>query len=188
MKSIKDAKKLLTSFGQVVVFLFSAYGGFLKKIAPPDETGTSYAIGVLSFLVLIVLMIVSAAARHAPGTKYRRASLSAGIVCLGLAIPAAFLYPRMLDRYTYSYPPEKPTETRVKGADTALTDDAREWTRENPRESSPGILARKLPRDDIWTPESIEHAKSVLLASYASLVLSLATAMFCLMEANVDTR
>jgi hypothetical protein len=188
MKSVKDSKKLLTSLGQVVVFLFSAYGGFLKRIAPPDETGTSYAVGVLSFLVLIVLLIVSAAARRAPGTKYRKAWLTAGIVCFAIAIPSALLYPKVLDKYTYSYPPEKPTEFRIKGDDTALTQDAKEWIQENPRDASPGTLARKLPKDDIWTPTSIEHSRSVLLGAYALLVLSLATAIFCLLEASVIAR
>jgi hypothetical protein len=188
MKSTKDAKKLLISLGQIVVFLFSAYGGFLKKIAPPDEAGTSYAVGVLSFLVLIVLLIIAAAARRAPGLKFRKAWLAAGVVCFALAIPSAFLYPRMLDKYTYPYPPEKPSESRVKGADTELTQDAKEWIQENPRETSPGTLARKLPKDDIWTPASVEHARSVLLGTYALLVLSLATAIFCLLEANAGGR
>jgi len=186
MKSMKDYKKVLVSFVQVVLFLFLAFGGFLKMIVPPDETKTSYYVGILSFLVLITLLIVSAVARRAPGQKYRRAWITAGFVCFVLAIPAGFIYPRMLDKYTYSYPPEKPTEVRVKGSDRDLTDVAREWVTDNPLESSPGILARKLPKDDIWTRESIEHAKSVLLVSYGSLVLTLAIAIFCLIEANAD--
>jgi hypothetical protein len=40
----------------------------------------------------------------------------------------------------------------------------------------------------VWTKESIEHAKTVLLLSYGALVLTLATAVFCLIEANADGR
>ena len=188
MKSIKDYKKILISFVQVVVFLFLAFGGFLAKVAPPDEAQTSYYVGILSFLVLITLMIVSAVARRAPGPKYRRAWIIAGVVCFVLAIASALLYPRMLDKYTYRYPPERPTQVRVKGSDNDLTEVAREWARENPLESSPAVLARKLPEDDIWTRDSIEHAKTILLVSYGSMVLSLATAIFCLIEANAEAR
>jgi hypothetical protein len=188
MKSIKDYKRLLVSFIQVVLFLFVAFGGFLKRIAPPDETGSSYYVGILSFLVLIVLLIVSALARKTPGPKYRRAWTAAGIVSFILAVPSAFLYPRIMDSYTYHYPMEIPNRIYVKGQDSDLTDVAKAWIKENPLDSSPGVLARKFPAGLVWKQESIEHAKTVLLAGYASLVLSLATALFCLIEANSDLK
>jgi len=187
MKSITSYKRVLISFVQVVLFLFLAFGGFLKKIAPPDETKTYY-VGILSFLVLIALLIVSAIARRAPGPKNRRAWTIAGAVCFASAIPCALLYPQTLAKYTYGYPPENPTQVRVKGSDGDLTEDAKEWAKENPRDSTPGLLARKLPQDDVWTLESIQHAKTMLLVAYASLVLTLATAIFCLLEANADRR
>lgn len=188
MKALKGYKKNLVSFVQVVLFLFLAFGGFLKKIAPPDETNFSYHVGIVSFLVLITLLVVSAVARRKPGPKHRRAWMSVGIVFFALAVLSSFLYPGVLDKYTYPYPPEAPTEVRVKGLDNDLTEAAREWVKDHPLESRPGVLARKLPKDEVWTRESVEHAKMVLLFSYASLVLSLATAIFCLIEANAETR
>ena len=183
---MKNYKNLLASFIEIVVFLFASFGGFLSKIAPPDETNPSYYVGVVSFLVLIVLLIVSAVSRRAPGPKHRRAWMSAGIVCFVLAVPSAFLYPRMLHKYTYPFPLEKPTEVRVNGSESGLTEVAKEWVRENPRESSPAVLARKFPPGQVWTPESIENARGILLLSYGSLVLTLATAIFCLVEANTN--
>ena len=183
---MKDYKNLIASFIEVVVFLFASFGGFLSKIAPPDETNPSYYVGIVSFLVLIVLLIVSAVSRRSPGVKHRRAWLTAGISCFIVAVPAAFLYPRMLHKYTYPFPPERPTETRVNGSESGLTEIAKEWVRENPLESSPGVLARKFPPGQVWTQESIEHARTILLVSYVSLVLSLATAIFCLVEANTN--
>lgn len=188
MTSIKDYKNLLASFIEVVVFLFASFGGFLRNIAPPDETNPSYHVGIVSFLVLIILLIVSAVSRRAPGPRHRWAWMSAGIVCFVLAVPSAFLYPRMLHKYTYAYPLEKPTEVRVNGSESGLTEVAKEWVRENPRESSPAVLARKFPPGQVWTQESIERAKTILLFTYSSLVLSLATAIFCLVEANADSR
>jgi hypothetical protein len=184
---MKDYKNLLASFVQVVVFLFAAFGGFLKNIAPPDETNPSYYVGIVSFLVLIILLIVSAISRRAPGAKHRRAWLSAGIVCFVLAVPSALVYPRMLHKYTYPFPLEKPTEVRVNGSQNGLTEVAKEWVKENPLESSPAVLARKFPPGQVWTQKSIEHARTILVISYSSLVLSLATAIFCLIEANADT-
>jgi hypothetical protein len=187
MKSTQDYKKVLVSFVQVVLFLFLAFGGFLKKVAPPDETSPSYHVGVLSFLVLIMLLIVSAVARRAPGPKYRRAWLSAGVVCFVLAIPSALVYPRMLHKYTYPSP-ENPSRLRVKGSDTDLQKIAKEWVQEQPLEPDASDLVRKFPPGQVWTKESIEHATTILLVSYGSLVLSLATAIFCLIEANADAR
>jgi hypothetical protein len=184
--TMKDYKNLLASFAEVVVFLFASFGGFLTKIAPPDETNPSYYVGIVSFLVLIILLIVSAVSRRAPGARHRWAWLSAGVACFILAVPSAFFYPSMLHKYTYPFPFGKPTETRVNGSESGLTEVAKEWIRENPRESIPAVLVRKFPPGQVWTQESIEHARTILLVSYGSLVLSLATAIFCLVEANTN--
>jgi hypothetical protein len=184
---MKDYKSLLASFIEVVVFLFASFGGFLKNSAPPDETNPSYYVGIVSFLVLIVLLIVSAVSRRVPGARHRWAWMSAGIVCFVLAVPSAFLYPRMLHEYTYPFPLEKLTEVRVHGSESGLTEVAKEWVKENPLDSGPAVLARKFPPGQVWTQESIEHARTILLMSYSALVLSLATAIFCLIEANASS-
>jgi hypothetical protein len=180
-------KKVLVSFVQVVVFLFVAFGGFLKNIAPPNESGAYSYVGIASFLTLIVLLVISAVARRAPGSKYRRGWVYIGIVCLVLAIGFAVFYPRVLDWYTYPSP-EHAGQLRVKGSDQDLVGPVKEWLADQPIRPSPGELARKFPPDQVWTKESIEHAKTVLLLSYGALVLTLATAVFCLIEANADGR
>lgn len=186
MTDMKDYKNLLISSIEVVVFLFASFGGFLRKIAPPDETNSSYYVGVVSFLALIILLIVSAVSRREPGPRHRWAWLIAGMVCFFLAVPSSLVYPRILHKYTYAYPIEKPTEVRVNGSAGGLTEVAKEWIQEHPLESSPAVLARKFPPGEVWTQESIEHARTILLVSYGSLVLSLATAIFCLVEANTN--
>jgi hypothetical protein len=186
MTPMKDYKNILASFIEVVVFLFASFGGFLSKIAPPDEASPSYYVGIVSFLVLAILLIVSGVSRRAPGQRHRWAWMSAGIVCLVLAVPSALIYPRMLRKYTYPFPLERPTEVRVNGSAGGLTEVAKEWVKENPLESSPAVLARKFPLGQVWTQESIEHARMILLVSYGALVLSLATAIFCLVEADTN--
>ena len=167
--------------------MFVAFGGFLKNVAPPNESGAFSYVGIASFLTLIVLLVISAVARQAPGSKHRRGWVNIGVVCLVLAIGLAVFYPRVLDRYTYPSP-EHAGQLRVKGPDRDLLGPVKEWLEEQPLMPGPGELVRKFPPDEVWTKESIEHAKTVLLLSYGALVLSLATAVFCLIEANADGR
>jgi len=185
--SMNRYRSLLASSIEVVVFLFAAFGGVLGKVAPPDETNPSYVVGVVSFLVLILLLIVSAFSRRARDRKKHGAWIAAGLASFLIAVSSAFLYPKMLHKYTYPYPLEKPTEVRVNGSESGLTELAKEWLRENPLDSNPGVLVRKFPPGQVWTQESIEHARTVLLTTYSLLVLSLATAIFCLVEATTDS-
>jgi hypothetical protein len=180
-------RNLLASSIEVVVFLFAAFGGFLGKVAPPEETNPSYVVGIVSFLVLILLLIVSAFSRRPRGRNRRGAWIAAGIASFLIAVSSAFLYPRMLHKYTYSDSLEKPTEVRVHGSESGLTELAKEWVRENPLDANPAVLVRKFPPGQVWTPESIENARTVLLATYSTLVLSLATAIFCLLEVTTGS-
>jgi hypothetical protein len=183
---MRGYKALLTSFVEIVTFLLAAFGGFLKKIAPPEQTGSTYAVGLLSFFVLIALMIISALARSAPGEKFRRSWIIAGAVAFLLAIPPSFLYTSARATYTWWYPPDHPVE-RIRGADADLTPEVKAFLKDNPGLSSPEKLARKFDLSEIWTPDSLHKASTRLLGFYAWLVLSLATAVFCLVEANATS-
>jgi hypothetical protein len=185
MRSVGSYKKTLVSVAQVVSFLFLAFGGFLKQVAPPDETNPGFYIGIVSFFVLIVLLAVSAVARRLPGTKNRRAWMLAGIASFVLAVPSAIVYPRMLHKYTYPSP-ESPHSTRVKGSDDGLTKVVREWLQDQPYVPDATELVRKFPPGQVWEKQSIESARTTLLLSYGALVLTLATSIFCLLEANTE--
>ena len=102
--------------------------------------------------------------------------------------PFALIYPRVFDKYTYADPSEKTGNIHIKGSDDGLTEDAKEWVRQHPRDNSPELLVSKFPKGDVWTSGSIEHTKRVMFVTYTCLVMSLATAIFCLLEANVDVR
>jgi hypothetical protein len=181
---MKDYKGILVWALEVVTFVTSAFGGFLTKIAPPDQTGASYAVGIVSFLVLIILLIVSALGRQ-PGRKTsNRLWIIAGALCLALAIPAAFLYSGELDRYTYWYPPEKPVARHVQASMDDLTELARDYAQRNTSDSSPAELERNLPSDQIWTRKALARTNRLLLLTYLWLVVALSTAVFCLIEAN----
>jgi hypothetical protein len=179
-------KKLLTTFVEVVVFLFTAFGGFLTNLAPPPQTNASFAVGIGSFFVLIVLMLVSAIAREAPAKRHRRRWIKAGAVCFIIALPLGLFYPWVIGKLTYPYPPlpDQPVAQHVNGWE--LTDTAKNFIKENPGNYSPGELEMNLPYEEIWTDSSVSKAKMILLFHYTALILTLSTAIFCLLEANVS--
>jgi hypothetical protein len=180
----RDYKGLLVSFVEIVVFLFAAFGGFLKSIAPPEQSGAPYIVGILSFLALIALLIVAAVARSVPGDRYRRGWILAGVIAFATALPASYFYPQSLSRYTWWYPPDKPVQ-RLRALDKDFTQPVKDFLKDKPEsEKRLERLARNFELYDIWTQESIEHAASKLTELYAWLVLSLASAVFCLLEAN----
>ena len=181
---MRNAKDVLVWAAEVATFLLSAFGGFLTKIAPPGQTAASYPVGIVSFLVLITLLIISALGKQMDSKRKRKSWIIAGAACLVIAIPAAFVYSSALDRYTYWYPPEKPVARHVQASDKDLTELARDYIRRNPSEASAAELERNLPSDQIWNKQAIAKTNTYLLLTYLCLVLTLATAVFSLIEAN----
>ena len=98
---MRDYKQLLATFIEVVTFLLAAFGGFLKNIAPPDQVGASFPVGILSFLTLIVLMIVSALGRQSSAKNTGRRWILAGAILFLIALPSAFVYRHTASNFTY---------------------------------------------------------------------------------------
>jgi hypothetical protein len=186
--ALKDYKRVAAWGIEIATFFFAAFGGFLTKIAPPDQTGASYAVGTLSFLVLIMLLIISAAGRTRPTKTARRWWIASGSACFLLALPAVTLYYQAWQENTYSFPPEKSLQQHVRGFDTDRTELTQNWILKHPTEASPADLEANLPYNQIWKPESIVKANRRLLLTYGWVVLSLATSVFCLVEANAFSR
>jgi hypothetical protein len=179
---MKDYKKLLTPFIQTVTFLLAAFGGFLRKVAPPADVGAFYPVGILSFLTLIVLLIISTLGRRKEGETAYKPWLIAGIVLFVVALPTSFLYPHMLGVYTY--PQNAPLESRkISASDAHLTTDARGYKSVH-HDATAEELVQNFEDGDVWSKAGIEEAELQLLLCYAALVLSLAGAIFCLLEAN----
>lgn len=184
---VKALRKHLSTFIQIVVFLFAAFGGFLSGIAPPEPTNPKFAVGLSSFLVLIALLIVSSISGKGRTGNYRK-WIWAGGICLVLVVTSGLLYPYLLGKFTYVYPPppDTPVAWRINGSE--LTETAQSFIRENPGTYTPGQLELELPYDQIWTADSLARAKMTLLITYILLVLAIATAVFCLLEANFKRR
>ena len=181
---MRDYKKLLTSFIEVVTFLLASFGGFLKNVAPPVRAGASYPVGVLSFLMLIILLIISALARKQTDGTSRKRWMVAGVVLFVAALISGLSYPAMLSDYTY--PGDSELQARkIQASDGYLTSDARQYKQANPT-ATPEDLVQNLPNGDVWSARGIKRAEMTLLITYAVLVLSVAGAIFCLLEANVS--
>ncbi len=170
-------KKLLTPFVGMVTVLFGAFDGFLIRIAPPDETGFSFAVGILPFLVLIVLLLIAAASPQASAPKHKRRWIASATLLFLLAVPAGFCYQRTFSRYTYVSAGGAKTR-RVCASTDYLTPQAKQYVQENPDDSTPAQLSRNFPTDElIWEKRGLEIAQQRLLAIYAWLVLALCSSI-----------
>ena len=178
-------KRHVVTLVQFIGFLFAAFGGFLTDVAPPAQTNPKFAVGLSSFLALMALLIVSAIAKTAPAGKFRKRWITAGLICMLIALISGLIYPWTLTELTYSYPPppDAPEVQRVRG--WVLTPTAKEFISRHPETNSPGQLELKLPYEEIWTADSVAKAKILLLFSYIVLVLSIASGLFCLLEADL---
>jgi len=180
---LRDYKHLLASFIQVVTFYLAAFGGFLRNVAPPDPVRASFPVGALSFLTLLLLMIISAMSRNRQSRRTNTSWLVAGAICFLIAAPSIFFYRDALGRYTY--PQSRELNKRETAApDKYLKPDAARYKSLNPS-ISVEELVRDFPPGEVWTQVGIEHTRTMLLVLYACVVLSIAAAVFCLLEANM---
>lgn len=176
--------QLLARVIQVVVFLFAAFGGFLNNIAPPTETSPQMAVGFGSFLVLIVLLIISGIARNTPAQKNNKKWLVTGCIFFVLSVLSGMVYPWTLSKLTYYYPPlpDAAVAWRVNGLE--LTQTAKDFIEREGRNLTPAELEQNLSYEDIWTENSLAKARLLLSSNYLCLILSISSAIFCLLEAN----
>jgi hypothetical protein len=177
-----DTKQVLGKGVEVIVFLFAAFGGFLNDIAPPGEADSRFAIGVGSFLALIVLLLATAFSKDLPIRRYKKTWLTVASAFFLAAICAALFYKSNTDRLTFPYPPESTRAEYVSG--TELTSDARAYKEKTGKTTAEVVAAYGglASRERVWTPASIRRGKMVLVASYLALILSLASSIFCLTE------
>jgi uncharacterized membrane protein YhhN len=172
-------RTVLTKGLQLIGLLFTAFGGFLAGVAPPQAADARFAVGLSSFLALIVLFVISAVAKSKRKTPW----LSTAGVFLGLSIFSGFYYWSNLTNLTYPYPPANTVADHIAG--TEMTDRARKYQAEHPGVSKSQLVAKFGGLENVsqvWPDTSIERARTKLIASYVFLVLSVAVAIFVLTE------
>ena len=176
-------QKLLKRGIEAVTFIFAMFGGFLTNIAPPEEANSRFAVGLTSFLSLIVLLIITALVKKPLSRKSKRRWLAVATALFVLSVGSALAYLWNLDRLTFSYPPESARAEYVGG--TRLTPEALQYRGEHPDVTISGVVADfggMGNRELVWPPEAIRSAKLILIINYILLVLGLAGSIFCLTE------
>lgn len=180
-----NTKKLIARSIGIVSFIFAAFGGFLKDIAPPEEAHAKYAIGISSMLVLCLLLVISALSQHKPQKKFKNQWLTTSIITFILTIIFSLMYYWLSLKYTFTYPSENEIEELIAGS--MLTPDAKEYlNRIYPQNLDNSQLLADFGgiknRHMVWTNSSIIKVKIILTITYIMLVLSLSTTIFCLTE------
>jgi hypothetical protein len=177
------SNSILVKSIQVVTFIFAAFGHFLHDIAPPEEGGTQFAVGISSLLALCVLLYVSAISKNLPSKKFKRAWLIAAGAFMVMALSTALLYQSNFLKYTFRFPHDHSEEIYFGG--TAYTAKATQYRQENPGKSIQQVLldfGGLEARTTIWPEHSIRAAMLWLTTSYIAFVLSVAAAIFSLTE------
>lgn len=169
---------------EVVTFLLAGFSGFLERIAPPDETGASFAVGVASFAAMIVFLFVAALAQGRRRLRRKKYWFTAAASFSLLFLVSAFAYQDARSTYTFLWPPnDDPQELYVAG-DT-LTPQAQQA-----KNNDPGLTSVRLvsgfggidERTAVWTEDSIRRVRLMLSLEYVLIVLSAAATIFCLTE------
>jgi hypothetical protein len=175
-------KTIVGRLVELITFLFSLFGGWLKVIAPPEDAEASFAVGLASVLSLLVFLILTVVIRM----KSPQAGTILFVVAVVLAVMATasgFIYRSQLRTLTFAYPPGATSTYYIAG--TELTEDAKKYRGNNPKLTDAELLATFEGLDHldlVWTPESRRHAGTILTVWYIVFILSVFGSIFCLTE------
>ena len=171
----------LKAAAQTVGFLFTAFGGFLTKAAPPDDAGGGFAIGLGSFFALAILLLVRALAGKATAGRHRGLWITVGAACLLFAIFSGLRYADDWSNKTFEYPPDRPEARYCVGSSRQP---AAIPYFERGLSASEVVAKFGGPRsvERIWTVDSLDHVRATLRREYIVLALSLAASLFSLLE------
>jgi hypothetical protein len=173
-------KQYLGKAVQVITFLFAAFSGYLKGIAPPEKHG-AFAAGLASFLALVVFLLISGIARGKTRQKQQTLWLRLAAALFVVCAFSGLVYKYELDRLTFFYPPESGSEQFIAG--TVPTKMAGPYFEKGLPASE--VVARfGGPQNEqlVWELDSINRATMLLITLYLALVLSLAACIFSLTE------
>jgi hypothetical protein len=180
-----ETKDVLTTASQVVGFLFVAFSGFLTNIAPP-ESDADFAIGLSSFLALIVLLAAKALSTSVAREKYLKAWFAVAFLCFIVAAVGGVWYRNNLETLTFPFPPGNARAEYVKGSE--MTPLARDYQARTGRTDAEVLAAFEglANREKVWTAESIRRSRQLLTVTYVVFVVSLAGAIFALTEGTLS--
>jgi len=168
---------------ELVTFLFAAFNNFLLDIAPPPEAGNRFAVGFVSMLTLIVLLLIWALLRQWSPSQLKRVFLIGALCLLVVFVASGFIYRSDYDKLTYYYPPDFPTGVGLAG--TKFTSEAQAYLKEpaNHLKTKAELVAEfGGTAERVWSRDSINSAGQLLTVEYVLFVVSCASLVFALTE------
>ena len=179
-----NKQKYITSAFEIVTTLTTGFGGFLVAIAPPEEADAKFAVGISSFLSLVIFLFIAAIAKRKASLRHWKYWLGiSGLFLLTFAI-SIYIYRNNFAHLTFLFPPDDIEQVRLING-TEYTPKAVQILKENPDLTFAELLDKlggENQRHKIWTQESIENATNVLLYNYIIMILSLTISVFCITE------
>lgn len=176
-------RNYLTLGLEFVAALGAAFGGFLLNIAPPDETGVKFAVGIGSFLMLVAFLFVATLTQRDPKPENRKYWYMVAAVATGLFVVSALVYRHNFERLTFLFPPADEDQVRyVNGTEFTTAGQAE---RDKAPNSNRAELLDKFGenrRQAVWTQSSIDRANTVLVVNYVVVVVTITLALLCLIE------
>jgi hypothetical protein len=175
-----SSRQILVRGVATVAFLFAAFSGFLKGIAPPEEG--PFSIGIASLLALCILLLLSFSIKGKSKAARKAFCLRVAVALTITGCAAALCYWTLRGKLTFPYPPENPQDEYIAGIH--YTPRAETWAR-NTGQSANQVVAKfggLSYRNRVWSDASIAVSKIILIGSYLVFVLSAAGAVFSLTE------
>lgn len=179
-------KTSLAAAVAVVVFVFAAFGSFLVEIAPPkvaEAPGQSFALGLASFIALILLLLIQHIIALWPAARLAR------LIWLVAAAVAGITFMWIALSYRADYAATTFEHTKMTGGEPRRYLMGDEFTERGRRfdsanvNSGPDDLMTQAGVDDpnvIWTRSSILNAETRLVRQYQLLIIALCIALFSL--------
>jgi len=174
-------KEYLRKAIEVVTFLFAAFSGYLKGIAPPEERSATFATGLASFLALVIFLLISGVSRGTAPQKQKALWLRLAAALFVVCAVSGLAYKHELDQLTFPYPSDSDGAQYIAG--TVPTQMAKPYFDKD--YSASQVVAKFGGPENkqlVWTQESINRAGMLLTTLYLVLVVSLAATIFSLTE------
>lgn len=176
-----EKKELLVKGIELITFLFAAFGQFLLKIAPPDSRPVSFAIGISSLLLLGILLLISSITKRRKTKNVKKVWILVSVLLLLTSAISGFAYKSKLDNNTLVFQSQSKEYIYVIG--NTLTDDARSYLDSVSLSNKTLLEHFGIDRiNEVWTEKSIHEARFQLNTLYTLFVLSICSAIFCIIE------
>lgn len=168
--------------GAVVGGVFASFGGFLFHIQPPQQALSGFVVGFASTMSALIFVGASLVFDWVKPAWRRRVFGVLSAVLIILTAVAFFSYQRQFVDLTFDCPAVSSGKL-VKG--TELTKIAQSALQSKPRTDCDLLLdfGGRQEEELVWTSDSMNRARLRLSDGYIAFAVSVAAAVFCLLEA-----